>query len=302
MLNKEIKIDGAVYNPLLPTYRISWEGQTSNARERLITLSRFELESYVIKHFIDDEKDDILNNPYLISEWCVRNSIEEVSTRTIDLGVFADPTIQGDNVPMPPFAAESILDTRRLRSLVIERLYSVLTDGDTLVSIKEMEDYLRDIMAEEDKALLPKNILLTHRRFFEISFYYVPDENPTAIQLKEYHQMEKFLRTVLRERAKRNVNSPTCEDWLSIAKSDKNYDPTNKRSQEATEQQAKALEMMDKKLLSVLTGGAGTGKTTVVRSFLSSEKIKAEGVLLLAPTGKARVRLSNMAENVSSKP
>ena len=64
---------------------------------------------------------------------------------------------------------------------------------------------------------------------------------------------------------------------------------------------AKALEMMDKKLLSVLTGGAGTGKTTVVRSFLSSEKIKAEGVLLLAPTGKARVRLSNMAENVSSK-
>jgi ATP-dependent exoDNAse (exonuclease V) alpha subunit len=51
--------------------------------------------------------------------------------------------------------------------------------------------------------------------------------------------------------------------------------------------------MMDKKRLSVLTGGAGTGKTTVVRSFLCSDKIKAEGVLLLAPTGKARVRLSN---------
>lgn len=79
--------------------------------------------------------------------------------------------------------------------------------------------------------------------------------------------MEEYLRKVLRERAKRNVNSPTREDWLSIAKSDKNYDSKNKRSQEATEQQAKALEMMDKKLLSVLTGGAGTGKTTVVRSF-----------------------------------
>ena len=77
------------------------------------------------------------------------------------------------------------MDTRRLRSLVVERLYSVLTDGDTLVSIKEMEDYLRDIMTEEDKARLPKNILLTHRQFFEVSFDYVPDENPTAIQLKE---------------------------------------------------------------------------------------------------------------------
>ena len=163
LLNQEIKVDGAVYNSSLPTYRISWEGQTSNVRERLITLSRFELESYVIEHFIDDVESDIINNPYLISEWCARNSIENVSTRTIDLGAFPDPTIQGDNVPVPPLAAESILDTRRLRSLVIERLYSVLIDGDTLVSIKEMEDYLRDIMAEEDKAHLPKNILLTHR-------------------------------------------------------------------------------------------------------------------------------------------
>lgn len=301
LLNKEIKVDSAVYNSSLPTYRISWEGQTSNVRERLITLSRFELESDVIEHFIDDVESDILSNPYLISEWCARNFIEKVSTRTIDLGAFPDPTIQGDNVPVPPFAAESILDTRRLRSLVVERLYSVLTDGDTLVSIKEMEDYLRDIMTEEDKARLPKNILLTHRQFFEVSFDYVPDENPTAIQLKEYYQMEEFLRKVLRERAKRDVKKPTGEDWLSLAMSDKNYDPTNERSQQATEQQAKALEMMDKKRLSVLTGGAGTGKTTVVRSFLCSDKIKAEGVLRLAPTGKARVRLSNMAENVSSK-
>ena len=38
LLNQEIKVDGAVYNSSLPTYRISWEGQTSNVRERLITL------------------------------------------------------------------------------------------------------------------------------------------------------------------------------------------------------------------------------------------------------------------------
>ncbi|MDE6537319.1 MAG: AAA family ATPase, partial [Muribaculaceae bacterium] len=42
----------------------------------------------------------------------------------------------------------------------------------------------------------------------------------------------------------------------------------------------------------VLSGGAGTGKTAVVSFFLSSQTILNEGVLLLAPTGKARVRLS----------
>ena len=65
-------------------------GPNSNVRERLITLSRFELESDVIEHFIDDVESDILSNPYLISEWCARNFIEKVSTRTIDLGAFPD--------------------------------------------------------------------------------------------------------------------------------------------------------------------------------------------------------------------
>ncbi len=55
-----------------------------------------------------------------------------------------------------------------------------------------------------------------------------------------------------------------------------------------------ALETLFARRLSILTGGAGTGKTSVLKVFLQ-ELARAEGrhpSLLLAPTGKARVRLS----------
>ena len=47
--------------------------------------------------------------------------------------------------------------------------------------------------------------------------------------------------------------------------------------------------------MSVLTGGAGTGKTTVLKVFIDGlEKLDGkQPLLLLAPTGKARVRMSS---------
>ncbi|MDE6084174.1 MAG: AAA family ATPase, partial [Muribaculaceae bacterium] len=139
--------------------------------------------------------------------------------------------------------------------------------------------------------------MLTLRDFFSSEIVYVPDINPTAVQLKEYYEMERKLESVLRKRAGRDVKNPVKDDWLRIVQSNSNYDRNNDISVKAAEQQAQALAMMGCKKLSVLAGGAGTGKTAVVRSFLKSETIRNEGVLLLAPTGKARVRLGKEAED-----
>ena len=48
---------------------------------------------------------------------------------------------------------------------------------------------------------------------------------------------------------------------------------------------------MSKSRIFALTGGAGTGKTTVLSIFCDAPEIRDNGVLLLAPTGKAAVRL-----------
>lgn len=59
----------------------------------------------------------------------------------------------------------------------------------------------------------------------------------------------------------------------------------------ARSEKATALERMANSRIAVLTGPAGTGKTTVLHLLLQRTEIVGRKIRLLAPTGKARVRL-----------
>ena len=53
--------------------------------------------------------------------------------------------------------------------------------------------------------------------------------------------------------------------------------------------------------LSVLIGPAGTGKTTLLSVLCAHPEVKASGILLLAPTGKARVHMEQSATDLKLK-
>ena len=165
LINKEIAVKDAVYNQDLDLYRDTRNGYDTDIQQRLEFLSRFDLESDIIEHYIKNLDDAVTENPYIISEWCAINEDFRVSTRTIDLGTMPDTSIQGDNVPVEPYAIHSPIDLRRLRSFLVEKLCAVLNDGDTLLSLNEAKEYLRDYLHDEDGVSLPDNILITRRAF-----------------------------------------------------------------------------------------------------------------------------------------
>jgi ATP-dependent exoDNAse (exonuclease V) alpha subunit len=69
-------------------------------------------------------------------------------------------------------------------------------------------------------------------------------------------------------------------------------DPTDAETEErARQEKAEALAELFASRLSVLIGAAGTGKTTLLKGVCSLEDVTDGGILLLAPTGKARVQL-----------
>ncbi len=71
--------------------------------------------------------------------------------------------------------------------------------------------------------------------------------------------------------------------------------PKTQREIDAIDEKVRALDTLYSQRISVLTGGAGTGKTSVLRMFLNFLR-ETEGhtaTLLAAPTGKARVRLQS---------
>ena len=304
MMDGSLTVPGAAYSAELPLYRKSWAYRSVQGKKVLELLSRFELDADVISRYADDSSmyERLLANPYIVSETCALNYDNRVTTATIDQGVIRDVDIQGENVPEAPSVVETKIDERRLRSLTIERLCRALDDGDTLLSIHELEDYVGDTLAGDGSRLkLPSDFFHTLRGFFSEELSYIPDDNPRALQLKDYRKMEDWLSSRLAGRAAAAVRQKPAEDWEARAKASPHYNPDNENSREATRQQIEALKMMAERKLSVLTGGAGTGKTTVVNTFLSCDQIRREGVLLLAPTGKARVRLAEMGNGIEAK-
>ena len=63
------------------------------------------------------------------------------------------------------------------------------------------------------------------------------------------------------------------------------------REERARREKAEALKQPFRSRLCVLVGQAGTGKTTLLRMLCSLPGLAEIGLVLLAPTGKARVRL-----------
>lgn len=301
LISGAISLPDSVYMSDMPTYKATWNGLTSGTKKVLELLSRFDISSDIMKEWIKhpDKYNSLLENPYLLSEECSFEDGKIVTTEMIDLGVIEDPLIQGRWIPEEPSRVETKLDKRRIRSMIIYKLRVQLNQGDTLLSIKELEKYVRDSLNKDDYEF-PINYLLSLQPFLSEKLEYITPEEPRAIQLKKYFEYESYLRKRFVQRAKKDVKVELIEDWDNLVKDVDGYDPTNERSRSAADDQIRALKMFSKKRLSVLTGPAGTGKTTVVKAFLSSKQIENEGVLLLAPTGKARVRLGNMGKGLQA--
>ena len=292
LLNGKIKIDNAVYNSELSGYKKTWMSISDEAKQVLELLSRFEIDSDIMSDWVNDPDwyEDLIDNPYLLSE---ESDCGKVTPEMVDLGVIADPDIQGKYIPEMPSCIDTKIDERRIRAYVVYKLNAKSYEGDTLMSIQEMTDYINEVLSH-DNINLPVHFFKTHEEFMSENLCYV---NDMAVQLEEFNNMEGYLRDRFKQRALKSVRTTLQEDWSSIVKSVAGYDANDERSVSAAETQIRALEMFAKKRLCVLTGAAGTGKTSVVEAFLKSQQIQNEGVLLLAPTGKARVKLGKQSDN-----
>ena len=290
LLNGKIKIDGAAYNAELSRYRKVWVSITDDSKQVLELLTRFEIDSDIMSEWFNDPDwyEDLIANPYLLSE---ESKFGKVTPEMVDLGVISDPDIQGNYTPMKPSCIDTKIDERRIRAYIVYKLNAMSYEGDTLVSIQEMNDYINEVLSHENMKL-PVHFFMTYKEFMGQKLSYI---NDMAFQLWEFNEMESFLRSVFKARTQRNVKTPLCEDWNSKVKSVAGYDENDERSVSAAETQIRALEMFANKRLCVLTGAAGTGKTSVVEAFLKCQQIQNEGVLLLAPTGKARVKLGKQS-------
>lgn len=309
VLYGHINLGKKPYSSELPYFRDIWLNESTERKNLLELLSRFELSDKQIKNWFDaalrhklgykttDAK--ILENPYTLAE-LDEGDLESypIAVETIDSGLFEDKAIQGEYIPEKPQLVDSPLDQRRIRALITQVLKQAAENGDTLISVNEITETVNTLNLQRN-TVLPVNYIATNSNFIKEEINYIDGEEIQSLQLKKYEEIESSFRKVLIARAKKALDEVN-EDWealikKTIANNGIIFDEANAKHKAALADQVTALKSLTGRKVSVLHGPAGTGKTTVLGALFGCKTLMTEGILLLAPTGKARVKLGRMA-------
>ena len=293
----------------------AWNRMSDGRRAFLELLSRMDLtqDQATILVSPEDRKDKgiyltdevITANPYLVYE-ATRLSGQPVSIGVVDRGMFPNAKLR-KAFPIPePSLVKTVVDVRRLRALTIRNLEVAAQNGDTLRSrdyvVSDLRQGTKD--QEEQKAQITADLLgVAEDEVFEneIRIMKMADDRP-AYQLERLGKAGDLIRSTAEKRisAKRhnlNVNwRKELDTFLEKSQEGLPNDPEEReRENAARAEKTAALEELVASRFSVLIGRAGTGKTTLLSVLCAQAEISRDGVLLLAPTGKARVRMEDIA-------
>jgi hypothetical protein len=290
--------------------REKWEVLDAERRTLLKLLSRFHLTPDQARcYFQPAEREaaglsaadaDLIANPYLLYE-LDRRQEDPISILTVDHGAFPDEVIRLTH-PLPaPSALEDGLDIRRARALMVEQLEKAAESGDTVQSARDVVAGVAALPLDP-ACPLDEDMLKVYGSRLEPAI--VSDtfqDGQLSFQLDYLRDIGAVIRHTVDRRlaGARHDVAAKWRDMLDIAlggTSDAEADPDEER---ARSEKTAALEELAASRLTVLVGPAGTGKTTLLRTLCEHPSIAGGGVLLLAPTGKARVKLSQALRSLS---
>ena len=185
------------------------------------------------------------------------------------------------------------VDGRRLRSATAAVLEDAAVDGHTLLSREE-------IIARLKKFNLSPTLPATEDQYEIHGDSLAPviaacalENGKPAYQLDRLFVTGEVIASSVQKRVKMGKQLTVNIDWRAEMDREFKDTPAPKGSLEdlGRREKAAALSELAASRFSVLIGAAGTGKTTLLKFLCRAAPILQRGVLLLAPTGKARVRL-----------
>lgn len=287
-----------------------WQLQSEATRSLLRDiLPRFDLEVKQMERIVSEDGNTrdahglpndpavMLDNPYLLSECYIGDSPDDtIPWGAVDRGVLPSPELGGEHLSGMEFN-----DARRLRALCVEQLRR--EPNQTFRAAK-------NVLAEVNTRLsyLPewKSVSFT-QRYFEIdqsvleqALVLRPKSECLWLYLRQVYDDERDIETQLTKLSRRpdlTLDRPFDEqDWCDeiLDKKSSLLDKAENFYTDAVEAQATACAAVFRRPLSVITGAAGTGKTTVICAMVNAiRQTEGDGtaIMIMAPTGKASDRV-----------
>jgi hypothetical protein len=292
----------------------NWQLTETDEKELLLNvLPRFALTSKQIRNIISPERSknnlyaglkEIIENPYVVSEQYIGDDIDDlISFNTMDHGILPNPDLGLDNV-FSKNAAE------RFRALCVDILRR-----ETVHSFASQPQVLSHVNSRLSHLPAWKNNQFA-AKYFDVDAEFIErtiksrrHNGETYLYLQEVYQDERLIESVvkgLQQRPDISLRVEMNEKHFCELLRDPNSDLINKAPDEydaALKGQASVCEKVFTKPVCVISGAAGTGKTTIINSIIKGiEKVHGIGTntILLAPTGKASERIKEKTSKVAS--
>jgi len=248
------------------------------------------------KYGIEASIAEIVENPYLISEQYIgKNPDDQITLAKIDHGM----------LPSPELGLQALTtkgSSIRFRAYCVDQLKRIAPHNfaSAEIILQKVNNNLARLGEWRQFTFKHANFKSYEKELSSAIVHRYHEEENLYLYQRHIYEDERLIEEKVRELARRqvgNIKSPvTSKNWQQFL-----YYSTSKLAerypvdyQKAVNAQAEVCEKIFDKGLSVLSGGAGTGKTTVIKSLIEGIE-KAHGIstsfLLLAPTGKAADRL-----------
>ncbi len=207
--------------------------------------------------------EEIESNPYTLIDIAKGVDFKQIDKMALDLGI-------------------SYNNEKRVTSGIKYGLIRSTYSGHACVlkdNLMEFVISLLDVSAENTEdgliALRAKNEIVIENR-----------ENNDYVYLKTFYDTEEEI--VLR--IKRLKNAKNMKKINNFKSELKKVEKTS--SIELSQKQKEALTLVNENNVTIITGGPGTGKTTIIKNIIDIYEEKGKKVVLSAPTGRAAKRMS----------
>lgn len=260
--------------------------------------------------------NDIIANPYLLYEdyeyW--HDSHDDVYGEEldapidifkIDIAYFPHPKFQ----PRIDLQREmSFIDERRIRALILRHLNTLENSGDCFTDANKLQSVMANYPLYYE---IGQEYQIPHNFFYPIKPDYAnhfQDEYNKLVLVEENDTMYYYLSHVYK--AEKNIEEkihgllraspnndkfPNLNDYLISSVNDLKKQIGHTFDEEGfRDERTKLYENIFTKKLFIVSGSAGSGKSYEILNILTHlEKNEGQKYLLLAPTGKAALRLSS---------
>ncbi len=207
--------------------------------------------------------EQIEENPYILVELSTKVNFTQVDQMALKMGM-------------------DLSNDKRIRSGIKYSLKLATNNGHSTVLYENLMQFVKELLSITEEMFENNIIYLQTQKEIIIE----DRENKEWVYLSNYYQAEKNI-------AEHLISLDNYANVKEIKSFSKKLKMIEKETDiELSEKQKEAVEAIQNHNVCVITGGPGTGKTTIIKTIIELYKTEQKKVVLCAPTGRAAKRMT----------